>query len=46
MENRFIANLLIFVQLAFWGFLFFTLIYFIIQQIRNRKKEDFEDRNN
>jgi len=46
MGNRFVANLLIFVQLAFWAFFFFSLIFFLVRQIRNRKKEDFEDRDN
>lgn len=33
-------------QIAFWGFLFFALIYLIFKQIKNRKKETFEKRDN
>ena len=34
------------IALLFWGGLFVILIYLIIQRIKEKKKENFEDRDN
>lgn len=33
-------------SLTFWGALIGVIIYLIIQRIKEKKKEDFEDRDN
>ena len=41
-----IADLLPFFPLLFWGLMLILLVYFTLEQLEKRSKEDFDDRDN